>query len=547
LIGIAHKEAAQAIYLKSFSMIPPGIKPFQPDSPWKNVHENFSNVFTPGCSWTLDHADPTLSLADLYKRATGNLQWVIGEAINKSVTLRPIGANWSFSPVAMCDGGMVQTKLLDLIFNVNSTHVAPGYQKTPDDLLFVECGTQIARLNKYLEIERQPARCIRASGGSNGQTLAGCIATGTHGAALFTGAVHDAVVGIHLITGPNTHVWLERATYPVASDKFINWLGTTPLRDDDLFNSALVSFGSFGIIHGLMIETDPLFLLKEYRISTAVYNAELMNAFSALDIPRLQQLLPGMPASVPGHELYHMEINFNPYTVRRGSSTGLYVFMFYKVPVPPGHVVDHSGTHDPAPSPEFIWLMKSLLSFLGPGASYNQVKKFVTQEFEKNIRPATPVAKSIGAIFRDTRFTGNIASFAFAVSTSDLPKVIEEIRKEIADNAFAGAVAVRFVKGTKATLGFTKFENTSVVEMDGLDSKDNHNVFKNVIKRMETAGIPFSIHWGKLNAPLNKGRTLAIYGKNKLKTWKDNRDRLLTAQARAVFVNAFMERCGLNS
>lgn len=526
-------------------MIPPGIKPYHPDSPWKNCHENFSHEYT-GASWILDHADPSLSLADLYKRATENLKWVIGESVKNSTTLRAIGANWSFSPVAMCNGGMVQTKGLDLIFNINNTLVSPSYAKTPDDLLFVECGTQVARLNKLLEIERKPARCIRASGGSNGQTVAGCTSTGTHGAALFTGAVHDAVVGIHLITGPDTHVWLERKSYPVASDKFINWLGATPHRDDELFEAVLVSFGSFGIIHGLMIETDPLFLLKEYRISDAVYSDELMDALSKLDIPKLKQLLPGMPGSVPGHELYHMEINLNPYTIKKGSNVGMYIFLFYKVPVPPGYVTDHGGTHSPAPSPEFIWMMKSLLTALGRGRSYNHIKKLTTQEFEKNIRPATPEPKSIGSIFRDTRFTGNIASFAFAVSTSDLPQTLEEIRKEIAENAFAGAVAVRFVKGTKATLGFTKFDNTSVVEMDGLDSKGNHSVFKNVIKRLEAQSIPYSIHWGKLNAPLNKGRTLAIYGKEKLTSWKQSRAQLLSPEVRAVFTNAFMEKCGLD-
>ena len=270
-----------------------------------------------------------------------------------------------------------------------------------------------------------------------------------------------------------------------------------------------------------------------------------MDALSQVDISKLKQLIPEMPDSVPGHELYHMELNVNPYALKRGSAVGLYIFLFYKVPVPPGHVVDHSGTHNPGPSPEFVWMMKSLLTLLGPGASYNQVKKLTTQEFEKNIRPATPQPKSIGAIFRDTRFTGNIASFAFAVSAADLPITLEEIRKEIGENAFAGAVAVRFVKGTRATLGFTKFENTCVVEMDGLDSKANHTVFTNVIKRMETQSIPYSIHWGKLNAPLNKGRTLAIYGKEKLKTWKQSRLQLLPFTTLPVFINAFMEKCGL--
>jgi hypothetical protein len=527
----------------------PGIKPYQPDSPWKNCHENFKHTFTPDCSWILDHNDPSLSDSDLYKRATENLKWVIGHSIEQSTTLRAIGANWSFSPVAMCDGGMLQTRGLDLIFNINNTLISPSYQltgKTHQDLIFVECGTQIARLNRELEIDRSPARCIRASGGSNGQTIAGCISTGTHGAALYTGAVHDSVVGIHLVTGPDTHVWLERASYPVASDKFINWLGATPYKDDALFEAALVSFGSFGIIHGVMLETEPLFLLKEYRISNAIYNDDLMNALSKLDMPKLKQLLPDLPASSPGHELYHMELNLNPYSIKKNSSAGLYIFLFYKMAVPPGYVVNHGGSHAAAPSPEFIWMMKGLLSVLGKDRSYNHIKKLTTQEFEKNIRPPTPEAKTIGSIFRDTRFTGNVGSFAFSIPTSQLPKTIEEIRQEISINAFAGAVAVRFVKGTRATLGFTKFENTAVVEMDGLDSKTNHAVFQNVIKRLEAQQIPFSIHWGKLNGPLDKGRTEAIYGKDKLAAWKESRAKLLSVETRTVFSNPFMQKCGLD-
>ena len=529
-------------------MIPAGVKPYQPDTPWQNCHENFSNNFTPDCSWILDHADVSLSEGDLYKRATENLKWIIGHAIEKSTTLRAIGANWSFSPVAMCNGGMLQTKGLDLLFNMNETLVSPSYLhtgKTHQDLIFAECGTQIARLNKALEIEHSPARSIRASGGSNGQTIAGCISTGTHGAALYTGAVHDSVVGIHLVTGPGTHVWLERDSYPVASEAFINWLGATPHRNDTLFESALVSFGSFGIIHGVMLETEPLFLLKEYRINNVVYNDDLMNAISTLDMPKLKQLLPGLPDSVPGHELYHMELNLNPYTLAKNSSTGLYVFLFYKVPVPAGFVVDQGGTYAAAPSPEFIWILKNLLTLLGNDRSYNRIKKLTTSEFEKNIRPATPEPKTIGSIFRDTRFTGNIGSFAFAVSTLDLPQTIEQVCQEIAVNAFAGAAAVRFVKGTRATLGFTKFENTSVIEMDGLDSTGNHKVFENVIGRLEQQNIEYAIHWGKLNAPLNNDRLSAIYG-DKLIKWKQSRAQLLSPEARTVFSNPFMEKCGLN-
>ncbi len=527
----------------------PGIAPFVPDDPWINVHENFKQHYTPNASWQLNHTGAGIPGSDLYLRATENLQWAIGDAIDRGHTLRAIGANWSLSQAAMCTGGMVQTKGLDKIFNIAASDVVPAYTaagKTNAGLKLVECGVQIARLNKALEIETNPPRSIRASGGSNGQTVAGATSTGTHGAALFAGAVHDAIVGIHLVTGRDTHVWLERASYPVVSDDFIDWIGATPMRDDELFNAALVSFGSFGIIHGIMLETEPLYLLKEYRLSNFVYSDELMDALAALNFVKLKTLLPELPDSVPGHELYHMEFNMNPYAVTKGNPGGIYIFLFYKVPVPQGFVVDQSGTNA-GPSPEFIWMMKNLLTVLGGDLSYNIIKKKTTQEFEKNIRPATPTPKTIGSIFRETRFTGNIASFALAVATAYLPRAIEQILAEIAVNAFAGAVAVRFVKGTKATLGFTRFEHTCVVEMDGVDIAGNHKVFANVIDRLINNGIPCTIHWGKLNDPLTSDRVTTMYGADKVQAWKQARETLLKPETRAVFTNPFMIRCGLDT
>ena len=74
------------------------------------------------------------------------------------------------------------------------------------------------------------------------------------------------------MVGPNKHVYLERQSYPVdeagPSPQSLGarvQAGTTPL-----FNAALVSFGSFGIIHGLMIETRELFALNALRFKGAL-------------------------------------------------------------------------------------------------------------------------------------------------------------------------------------------------------------------------------------------------------------------------------------
>jgi hypothetical protein len=271
-----------------------------------------------------------------------------------------------------------------------------------------------------------------------------------------------------------------------------------------------------------------------------------MSAFAALDFHKLRALLPEIPDSIPGHELYHMEINMNPYGVEKGKKGGMYVFLFYKVPVPAGFVVDQSGTNI-GPVPEFLWLMKNLLGLDLHNVSNEIIKNRVSAEFENNVRPATPEPKTIGSIFRDTRFAGNIASFAFAVATSDLPQTIEHIIQETATDAFAGAVAIRFVKGTQATLGFTKFPQTCVIEMDGLDIKRNHRVFNRVIERVIKDNIPITIHWGKLSLPLNAKLVTNMYGNTAIQSWKQSREKLLSPETRAVFTNEFMQKCGLDT
>ena len=84
--------------------------------------------------------------------------------------------------------------------------------------------------------------------------------------------MHDTIAGMHLVVGADRHVWLERKSRPVASKEFIDWLGAEKISNDDLFNSAVVSFGSFGFIHGVLLETEPLFLLEEHKSGELPYD-----------------------------------------------------------------------------------------------------------------------------------------------------------------------------------------------------------------------------------------------------------------------------------
>jgi hypothetical protein len=125
-------------------------------------------------------------------------------------------------------------------------------------------------------------------------------------AALLVGAISEMVVGILLIVGPKQHVYLERQSYPVMKASFAQMLGAEFKPDDTLFNAALVSFGSFGIIHGLLIETRGLFALNALRFKVP-YDATLKAAITACDPTGI----PLPPAARGTTRPHHFELSVN--------------------------------------------------------------------------------------------------------------------------------------------------------------------------------------------------------------------------------------------
>ena len=168
-------------------------------------------------------------------------------------------------------------------------------------LRFVQCGIGVAQLSALL---RHDGLSLKTSGANNGQTLAGAISTGTHGAALDVGAMQDAVCGLHLIPDARRSLWLERASHPVVTPAFATALGAELRRDDALFEAALVSFGSFGIIHGLLIEAEPALSPGSLSAAPAADRAAVAgdqrgSRSTSLTLPH------------PGERPYHWQVVFN--------------------------------------------------------------------------------------------------------------------------------------------------------------------------------------------------------------------------------------------
>jgi hypothetical protein len=513
---------------------------------WVNGHENFVHRFQKGASFKLVLPDSVQDSSTKYKMTAANFAWLIQHAIEKKISLRAMGNGWSFTDVAVCEGGVVDTKSLRLSFALKDSFVSPSYLasgKKSSDLFFVQCGMSILQLNEKLEAS---GRSLKASGASNGQSIAGATATGTHGAAYKVGAVHDAIVGLHIVVGAARHVWLEKSSNPVASDDFINWLGAEKISDDDFFNAAVISFGSFGFIHGVLLETEPIFLLEDNKSGEVTYDDAVIHALTTLDINAIADRLPYPPES-PGKELYHFEALLNPHDFEMGNpDKGIYFRTLYKVAYRNDYPKRQRESKGHQYGDNTLGLIQTILDTLGSKISAALVPKLVGTLLPLAFKPTPPAFGTIGETFNNTKFRGKAGSAAIGMDISNVAKVVDIIVSLNRATPFPGILSFRFVKGTSALLGFTKFPHTCVLEMDGVESAISRSFYQKVWETLESENIPYTLHWGKINFILDAARVRKMYGEDKVQRWIECRHELLDADTRKVFANSFMQRCGLD-
>ena len=490
---------------------------------WPNRHESFTeqikDLYEAGNARDLDALES-------YNDATKDFQKLISEAIQTNTPLRSLGAGWSWSKIATArDGIMIDTKSLNTMLGLTRSHVVPDYMGNAKKLLFAQCGSGVWEINDELRAKKLS---LKTSGASNGQTIVGAMSTGAHGSSIDVGAVQDYIVGMHLITGPNRHIWLERKSFPVVSEKFTKKLQTELVQDDELFNAALVSFGNFGIIHGVLAEVENQYLLEAY-MQRMPYDASLKKMMETLDFSN---------ANLPcGNERpFHFEVKLNPYDLEAGA----YVSAFYKrrfrsdyeKPVNNGEGL---GPGDDAPC--FIGKIINAVPALVP-ILVNKLLASSLTLFNKQMG-------SLGEIFNNTTLHGKLLSSALGLPLDQVNRVtaiLFEINKT--DGPFPGLFSYRFVKKSKATLAFTHFDFTCILELDGSFSDATTNFYRAVWKRLDEEQIPYTVHWGKVNE-LNADRINRMYG-GAADAWIAARNKLLDADSRKVFTNPLLQEWGLD-
>jgi hypothetical protein len=512
---------------------------FRPRDAEVGRHQSFRQPLDGEYAFRLDQGGQ--APLDTYNAATKELQEIIGECLRDGTTLRARGSLWSLSQVAVTDGRLIDTKALRQAFSFPPVLIDPRYTAAggnPARLRLIECGNSIDAVSRYLFGDRLS---LKASGSNNGQTLAGALSTGTHGSAFKVGAIQEMAVGLHLVVGPGKHVYLERNSQPVMKPDFARSLGAEFLQDDDLFNAALISFGSFGVIHGMMVEARELFILNAIRFNHP-YDDALKRAVTTLDLSGLR--LPASAAAAPKDKPYHFEIFYNP---NEGTPPAeAIVLVMFEEPFDESYVPPEWDASDAGPGASGLDVMGTLLEII-PQPLTPLVVKILNDQVRDQYAPMTKKGV-IRDLFRGEKTQGKTLGCGIGLP---LPRALEGLEIAFRTYRHSGDVmpiilSHRFVKGTQALLGFTRFDPTAVLEIDAINTPGTRKYLQTVWADLDAAGIPFTLHWGKFNSFLTPSRVRKMYGDAAVDRWIASRNGLLESpEVAKVFANPFITRLQL--
>jgi hypothetical protein len=470
------------------------------------------------------------------RQAAHDLDQLVREARQQKKRVRALGSGWALSNVAITDGWLINTKALNGCFELADAFFDPTYPPAQRPfVVLAQAGISIAELNVYLETTgfNGLLRALKTSGIGAGQTVAGSVSGNTHGSGLKFGSTPDYVVGIQLVTGTGKSWWIERASRPVLNAAFVAAVGAEAIRDDDVFNATVVSFGSFGVITALAIETSPIYHLEFPKVP------EITFANLKAKLGTLATVDANDPAAP-----YHYEFIFNPYDKKQiAIETSA-----RKVAYQPGSA-----------SPEPVWIVRDKNGFsLGTDVAKillqtplipSKQKADLQFKLYRERAILDGVRGTPGQVFTATIFyLEGYTESALGVSIDDAPAMLD-VSCDVVRRLDQPAISqVRLVHPSQALLGFTyRGPKTAVFEF-GLVLDERFPRFeRELTDALKAANVPYTFHWSK-NSGLDREAVLHMYGADRVARWRAARERVFQGDAalRRVFDNPHLEHAGLS-
>jgi FAD-linked oxidoreductase len=184
---------------------------------WRNWGGNFE------CRPAAIHAPTTID----------QLRAIVLGAAAEGKRVRPVGSGYSYTRLAQTDEVMVS---LDGWAGIERIDREQG-------IAVIRSGTTLRRIERELA---EAGYAFENLGDINRQTLAGAVATGTHGTGIGLGNMSTQVDALEMVTADGRVVTITRS-------------------DGDLFRAAAISLGALGIVTRIWLRVLPLYWLQIER------------------------------------------------------------------------------------------------------------------------------------------------------------------------------------------------------------------------------------------------------------------------------------------
>lgn len=561
------------------------------ESNWHNWH-NTTNVGGPVKKEFSPNNGPSEQGKNIqnlhFKPGLDALMEIVKSAMNASgeARIRAFGSKWSLNNAAYTKDYMVKTWELNYAkIGLAKNMVTQAYKNKADKLCFVQAGVMIHYLNEALFAKNL---ALQTTGASDGQRLIGAISTGTHGSAMHVGAMQEYVKGIHLVIPDGDadakHVFLQRKSDQAVNSSFATFMDNTVLIDDDeLFNAAVVGFGCFGLIHGLLIETEDLFLLNyqtvrfnpnknwyKDRLQTVLRNPTRKN-IRALARKGSSIRLFDWLKDEEGYP-YFFSVTQNPYWSGLNPRT-FFIEVMEKLPYDPNKniaMAPFSRKHEKHEA-----IDKGMKKSRAKGLTLTKDELSVGIQLglkvfhhdsliPRNASLRKPTLTFPNVVFNTKSSTNPVttapcpaSSTEIAVPFSHVNAAVDCVIEVLQSHLLAAPLGIRYIPKSLATLAVNQYEDFTVtIELPGPqkgsgllcslfpDAEIAHNA---VFEELNQRNIPHRFHWGQ-QLPMNTNWITKSYGAEKVAAWKAARNKLLTgAKARNIFANKLTDAVGLTS
>ena len=204
------------------------------------------------------------------------------EQITQSGPNLPLAAN-----TLLIDTRGLASSLQGQLFSIMHDKARPSIGK----YFHVEAGITMEDLDQLLD-HQSPRLAIQASGGSVGATLAGALASATHGAEFRWPLLIDCVRAIHMVGADGNEWWIEgnapvadltrlQTVYPnIQASRFIaNGPKFVGLSAQNVLDAVTVSMGTMGVVYSVVLEVVPQFGVQQ--ICVAVPRSPIVGVLGA--------------------------------------------------------------------------------------------------------------------------------------------------------------------------------------------------------------------------------------------------------------------------